>query len=347
METVERKKPGKKSKPPGHLKVYKTAVFKIHNPSQRKRAMLTDSMKRAHLAYTRLLGHLLTEVERFAAMTKKERNAEMQRRIYRFLRPLPLGQGASSGIRIDIQGQINGYIELRKSQEGARMPMVSRLNAEAAGYEAALEELASLGSDLARENTLRDELARLARSPHLRPISYYGNTRGFYLFLWKETTDRYYVWLNLHPRTSRYAQAVKVENLVDMRTGEVIHFTSTTGAVFPLELGMSFHEMNFIKKGRPQSAKLVYLQERNGRACDDFELHATFEWIIPEQKPQRWLGVDRGVYNLAAYAVTDDDGLLITSGRISGRELRHLQRTKGAASGQACAWRCAAPRLGR
>jgi hypothetical protein len=64
MATVTTKR-GKKPRPPGHVKVYKTAVFKIHNPSQHKRAMLKDSMKRAHLAYTRLLAH-------FLAMSAKE-----------------------------------------------------------------------------------------------------------------------------------------------------------------------------------------------------------------------------------------------------------------------------------
>jgi hypothetical protein len=34
---------GKKPKPPGRVKVHKTAVFKIHNPSRHKRGMLTDS----------------------------------------------------------------------------------------------------------------------------------------------------------------------------------------------------------------------------------------------------------------------------------------------------------------
>src|SRR6478672_4758183 len=105
---------GKKPTRPDHVKVYKTAVFKIHNPSKHKRAMLADSMKRAHLAYTRLLASLLPDVERFAGMTKNNRNAKMQTRIYRFVRPLPLGQAAKAGIRIDVQGQINSYIELRR-----------------------------------------------------------------------------------------------------------------------------------------------------------------------------------------------------------------------------------------
>jgi hypothetical protein len=248
MKSAHKHRPGAKPSLPGHVKVYKTAVFKIHNPSQRKRAMLIDSMKRAHLAYTRLQRHLLADVERFSTMTKKERNSEMQTRVYRFLRPLPLGHGAAAGVRVDVQGQINGYIELRNSQLGAQLPTVSRLNAEATYYAAALEELTHLGSDVDREKTLCGELARLARRPRVRPVSYYGNDRSFYLFLRDKSTNRYYAWLNLHSQTSRYARPVKVENLIDVRSGEVMNFTSVTGAIFPVECGTEFHEGGFIKK---------------------------------------------------------------------------------------------------
>ena len=321
-----RKKPGKKPRPPGHVKVYKTAVFKIHNPTAHKCAMLKDSMKRAHLAYTRLLAHLLPGVERFASVTKKERNADMQTRIYKFVRALPLGQGAKAGVRIDVQGQINSYIELRDSQEGAQVPTAGRLNVENPEFETALEELRTIGSNLSREDELRDEIARLAKSPRLRPVSYYGNTRRFYLFLWDEAADRYFIWLNLHPEDSRFAKPVSVRNLVDTRTGEVISFTSKTGALFPLEMGQSFHDAAFIKKGKPQSAKLVHKTERSVEPCDEYEVHITFEWMTPERAPVRWIGIDRGIYNLAAYAITDDDGALVEAGRISGRELRHVQR---------------------
>jgi hypothetical protein len=133
-ELSEPKKRGKKPTPKDHVKVYKTAVFKLHNPSRHKCAMLKDSLRRAHLAYTHLLAHLLPDVERFGAMSKKERNSEMQDRIYKFVRPLPLGQAAKAGIRIDVQGQINSYIELRDTQEGAQIPTASRLNVEAPAY---------------------------------------------------------------------------------------------------------------------------------------------------------------------------------------------------------------------
>jgi hypothetical protein len=127
-----------------------------------------------------------------------------------------LGQGAKAGIRIDVQGQIDSY----------HRPTAGRLNVEAPQFDAALEELRHLGSDLPRENELRDEIARLSKSPRLRPVSYYGNNRGFYLFLWDDTANRYYLWLNLHPNESHFAKPVKVNNLVDMRSGEVMQFQS-------------------------------------------------------------------------------------------------------------------------
>jgi IS605 OrfB family transposase len=324
-EATEPARRGKKPTKKGHLKVYKTAVFKIHNPSKHKRAMLRDGLKRSHLGYTRLLAHLLPDIEHFAGMTKKDRNSEMQMRIYRFVRPLPLGQGSKAGIRIDVQGQINSYIELRGSQEGAQIPTAGRLNQENPAFEAALDELAKLGSDLVREVELGDELARLSRSARLRPLSYYGNTRAYYLFLWSKETDRYFIWLNLHDEDSRFARPVTVRDLVDLRTGEVMSFTSKTGALFPLEMGAAFHDAAFIKRGRPQSAKLVHKTKRNGEPCDEFEVHITFEWQTPRVEPARWLGVDRGIHNLVAYAVTEADGTPIASGRISGLHLRHVQ----------------------
>ena len=48
--------------------------------------------------------------------------------------------------------------------------------------------------------------------------------------------------------------------------------------------------------------------------------------MTPERRPDHYLGLDRGIYNLAAYAVVSENGVELTKGRISGRELRHVQR---------------------
>ncbi len=80
-QVSEKARPGKKPTPPGHVKVFKTAIFKVHNPSQHKRAMLRDAMKRAHLAYDRLLNAFLpdaAEIDRLLALPKNHRRREIQ-----------------------------------------------------------------------------------------------------------------------------------------------------------------------------------------------------------------------------------------------------------------------------
>ena len=72
---------GKRATPPGHVKVFKTAVFKIHKSSKRKRAMLADSMTRCHLAYERLLIRFMppqSEIARLGKMSKRERREALR-----------------------------------------------------------------------------------------------------------------------------------------------------------------------------------------------------------------------------------------------------------------------------
>ncbi len=70
------KSPRSPATPVRLVKAFKVAVFKLHNPSQRKRAVMRDAMKRAHLAYTKLLdAHLpdQDEIDRLAALPTRER----------------------------------------------------------------------------------------------------------------------------------------------------------------------------------------------------------------------------------------------------------------------------------
>src|SRR5262249_15971536 len=86
-----------------------------------------------------------------------------------------------------------------------------------------------------------------------------------------------------------------------------------------------FHDAAFITRGKPQSATLVHKTNRNGVECDEFEVHVTFEWLTRERRPENYLGLDRGIYNLAAYAIVSENGTELAKGRISGRELRQVQ----------------------
>ena len=52
-------------------KVYKTCLFKVHNPSKRKQAMMLDAMRRADRAYWMLLDSIEEQVKALVGKDKK------------------------------------------------------------------------------------------------------------------------------------------------------------------------------------------------------------------------------------------------------------------------------------
>jgi IS605 OrfB family transposase len=130
--------------------------------------------------------------------------------------------------------------------------------------------------------------------------------------------------MNLFPQTSRFVRKVEVEGLANFKTGEVVRFSSKTGMLFPLEFGFAFHELDFLRTGEPESARLVHRMSPEGSPV--YELHVTFSFWAEKVVPSTWLGVDRGVYKLAAFCVTDDLGAIVEEAVFDGRSLRHVQR---------------------
>ena len=302
--------------------VYKTAVFRIHNPSRRKRAMLNDALKRYHRAYTKVLVKLLPHAEEFAEhRAGKWREGAIYKYANPIIKPLPLSIGAKASLVNDVAGQISSYIELREEQEAPSTPTAARLNATQANYEARLRRVADAAT-LDEENEARDALMAEARAGLLRPILFLKNRKqDGYLILCSPEKGAYYVWLNLHPQGSRFATKVAIDNLVDVRTGEIMSFPSKTGALFPIKFGRDFQLEEFLAKGRPQSAKLL---ERNG----EFEVHVTFEYEAVKVQPKCFLGVDRGIYNLASLSVIEENGTVKEQRNIDGRWLRHVQQVE-------------------
>ncbi len=349
-ESTEAQQPrrgGKRATPPGHVKVFKTAIFKIHNPSRRKRAMLIDSMKRAHLANERLLNRFMPdeqEISRLGKLPKAERREAMRSltaTVIKASRYPHLSNNAKDAIRVDALAQIASTIGLQSEQEEVGPPTVTRISASQPEYEAALYGLVS-SSELMDENAFRDELLKTSKTGIIRPLNFVRHRKkdGFML-LRDANSNRLWAWLNLHPATSRFAQPVQVpqpdegRELFNIKTGELVSFSSRMGERFALEMGHGFHEEEFIKAGEPQTARLYWRRERGGVPCDDFELHVTFQFIVPRVEPRLWMGVDRGIYNLAAFSAVDDDGRVLHAGRVSGMNLRFVQREMARRSAEA------------
>ena len=337
----------------GVITAVKTAVFKLHNPSQRKRAMLDHALLHNHLAYTKALKavmpHLkqLVDEELQCRLTEKElpareRNARSRDRkwkrealigaqINKVLAPLPIPIAAKAARSIpgSIIGQIESHLELHDKQDTVGLPTVQPLRRDAVSYENALQALVS-SQTKEQEDTARDDMARLAKAGQLRPLLFPVNraSDGF-LLLREEKGGRYFLFLNLVPKTSRFAHLTKaeqceqscrrVQNLIDMRTGEVISFRSRTGCLFPIEFGRDYQDAEFLERGSPLSAKLL---KRDAR----YEVHIAFEFKTERVEPKTILGVDRGIYNLASLAVVDHHGSIIERKNVDGMQLRFVQR---------------------
>jgi IS605 OrfB family transposase len=259
------------------------------------------------------------KVAAFASLEKRERQSTIGRRAAAIVKSLPLGIGAKAGVVADVASQIESHIELRAKQLAPSLPTAATLRADDGAHARAIECLAS-ATTVEEETAARDALAQEARAGKHRPILLLKNrVSDGYLLLHDVDRDRYFAWVNLYSSQSRFARPMTVNGLVDVRTAEVVSFTSATGLLFPIAFSRGSHLAQFIAKARPQSAKLAKTGNR-------YELHVTFEYETPMAHPAAWLGVDRGIYNLAALTAVDDTGKVLAAERVDGRDLRHVQR---------------------
>jgi len=320
----------------------KTAVFRLRDPSARKAAMLLDAMKRTHLATEAVITALLTEFETIRGFSKSvksksrenggkvERTAFMQRVAYATLRAWNLPGAGAASARVDAIGMVESYLQqLGDGRETASPPTVPPLSGRQALYEEALDHLAETHANVERESAWRDELNRMARTGSPRPLSLHGY-RHFYMLLRHAETGRLYAWVNLLTKSGRLTPTQREANaagaagdMIEITTGEVIRCKRPCWTLFPLDFSFDFHDRRFLLSGEPGGGRVVYRPDE-----DRFELHASFTYESPAvDTGRRFLGVDRGIYNIAAWSVTDEHGRVLEDGLISGMKLRFVQRT--------------------
>ncbi len=242
------------------------------------------------------------------------------------IKPLPISSASKQPRAIpgDIIGQVESHIELHDAQDSVGPPTVQRLSGYEPLYEQSLDDLAR-SLTLEEEKVARDEVARLSKSGNFRPVIFPRNhkTSGFLLLkdLKDNASNRRFIWLNLVPKNCRLAKPARVQDLVDARTGEIVGFTSKTGCLFPIEFGRDYQDEAFLDKGSPLSAKLL---KKDG----GYEVHIAFAYETPKVEPKTYLGVDRGIYNLASLGVIDGEGegRILERKNLDGRNLRFVQK---------------------
>jgi predicted RNA-binding Zn-ribbon protein involved in translation (DUF1610 family) len=331
-------------------KVFVTAPFAIHNPSARKRAMMLDALRRAHLAFDKATKAFVPRAEEFRGVP----HGKIRNQIAKFLTPLPISNGAKSGVASDLAGGILSYLELQEgAQKNAGEPTASRMRDSPQDFAKALQNLAAAETDKEWE-TANIELVREDRAGRLRPMTFI-KTRpadGFMLLYAPESEEngkkgRYCVYFNLHSENSRYGcraskskiedprykrKIVNIKDMVDVRSGKAVNFISGTGAIFPLSFSEDYQMARFIKKVEggefsPQSAKLICRNPQE-RGRERFEALITFQVTAQAFRPENYIGIDRGINNLVSLCAIDACGAILHRANVDGASLREVQRAE-------------------
>lgn len=286
--------------------VVKTAVFKLHHPSQHKRAVLNFVLRAYTNAYRELLIQAqpkLDELLASSAWTDKRGNIRHSHRsLAGALAKLksPESVNLSSALRDslwqDVAGNLLSYIELKAMGQNAEYPRGRSENVE----DEYLQMLLGIQSGEIQIDSRADYdlwRNRLTRSSEYSPSPIlFCRLRDFNLQITSET--KWGVELKLLPRK---------------------HERGETRLNFPLEFG-EWHK-TFLDNGAPKAAHLICVG-------NDYFLHVAFEFQVEIQEPQTLLGIDRGVLKQHAYALLDLQGNIIqvSSG---GSNVRRMQLTIG------------------
>jgi hypothetical protein len=117
--------------------------------------------------------------------------------------------GASRAARSlpgSIIGQIESYLELHETHATVVLPTVQPPRRDEVHYEQALHALVS-SHTVEQEQAARIELMRVSRAGQLRPLLYSGSrAHDGFLLLRRENDNRYFIYLNLVPETSRFCR---------------------------------------------------------------------------------------------------------------------------------------------
>ena len=107
-----------------------TVKYKLHNSSQRRRAMLLDAMRRAHLGYDKILKAVRSDVEAIVGMDERKERYEgyrlLQHRLQALARPLPLGNVPKQDIIFDPMAQAESCVELKRADNNTQSPLGGR-----------------------------------------------------------------------------------------------------------------------------------------------------------------------------------------------------------------------------
>lgn len=323
------------------VKVFKTYTFKIHRLSAKKRSKLNQSIKQGTMAFYKLIfagkeaaDKILADVDQlrtnFEALSfiddkakreaestlnkdirtlKRDRLIEITKRFRNITKPLPFSSAIKDGAVEDATAQISSYIELTEIGQQANLP---QKHDDEIDYHLALNDLLS-STTKDQEDAARDVMTR-SKKNNERPItlSRYRET-----MILADDKNRLFVFPLLWSAKDKRSTPVLID-AIDTRTGEPYKKTSNQGMLLPLEC--SNRHKQALMDGTAKTSKLY-------KRGDDYYLAVAIEFEIEAREPKYVMGIDRGICEIASYAVRDKEtGKVVATGTFDGLVLREHQR---------------------
>jgi transposase len=123
---------------------------------------------------------------------------------------------------------------------------------------------------------------------------------------------RYFLMTRLFSQDHRYTAKKKLDDgFINCKTGESLNGKTYPGLILPLELGRAYHEDEYFKFGKIQSAKLL-AKETNG--IKEFFIHAAFEFSPEIIETKTIIGLDRGAARIGTGTLIDMEGHCLKTG---------------------------------
>lgn len=329
--------------------MFKTARFRLHNPSRHKTTMLRYAMERYHGLVKQVVETALSDSGLATRISIVDKNGvarvsgyALQKLLYA-LTPKggPIAPLRDYAVADATAMLLSHFKKVEKGKNISRPPRVAALVAPSADEKAAHsadfatriefplkpqhEEKIREASEKGRRRVAArltaiyrgwaatraaGELLRSLEAPLPRPVEFTRPEFGRGYLLARKGTN-YYLLVRLFSKGHRYwAGAFKLDDgFINIRTGSEIGGKKYPGLVFPLELGREFHEEEYIANGRPQSAKIVMMRDKNGEP--EFFVHVAFEFEPQAFKTTRFLGIDRGAAMIGAGTILDEQGRVL------------------------------------
>jgi hypothetical protein len=331
--------------------VFKTARFKIHNPSRHKIAVLNYVMRQYHLTLKHVLETALALPDLKTRITKAGKSGRLRldaAALSRLLYPMAPKGWCLAPLRDYLIGSakamlLSHFAKELKGKNESNPPTLRSLDAltdeqrdhafeqftntiefpknagelaniaeqQAAGRVRKAERLEAIFSSRAAARAVRD-LLRADEAPLPIPTEF---TRPDVTrgFTLARKQNRVYLLIRLFSPTHRwYRKLVLEDGFIDLSTGEDLSGQKFPGLVLPLEFGRDYHELEFLTHGRPQSAKIVLRREDSGET--QFYVHVAFEFEATPLQVETYIGIDRGAARIGSASIVDADGAVIQRG---------------------------------